>query len=231
MPIRRLLKRGETSRAMAVPSVKGSIFKGVIDDLARVRETGLLSEEQIEAGLVTEDLAFLETEVNPASWYPMESYARITQLLGRIEGAGKDSYFVERGRASARRLIEAGLYQQLAFLPRWNDTTGRGAGDESALIADHASKLRMVISMASSIYNVGKWVVEPDPEHPGRLLIAVREASAYSEPMRLAIEGFLNECARAARKDLVRLYTSERPAPDLILLRMTLDIADLSKRV
>jgi hypothetical protein len=215
---------------MAEPSTKGSIFKGAIGDLARLRETGRLSEEQVEAGLAAEDLAFLEAEVNPASWYPMESYARIMEFLGDVEGAGKDSYFVERGRASARRLMKAGLYQQLAFLPRWNERTRRGAGDESALIADYASKLRMVISMASSIYNVGSWVVESDPESPGRVRIAVREASAYSEPMRLAIEGFLNECAQAARKDLVHLYTSERPAPDLILLRMTRDIADMFKR-
>ena len=209
---------------MAEPAVKGAI-----DDLARLQEAGRLSEEQIEAGLSAEDLAFLETEANPASWYPMESYARITQLLGDVEGAGKDSYFVERGRASARRLMEAGLYQQLAFLPRWNERTSRGAGDEAALIADYSSKLRMVISMASSIYNVGKWVVEPDPENPRRIRIAVREASAYSEPMRLAIEGFFNECARAARNKLVRLYTSERPSPDLILFRMTRDVTDMPR--
>jgi hypothetical protein len=215
---------------MAEPSVKGSVFKGVLDDLARLREAGHLSEEQIEARLATEDLVFLEAEANPASWYPMESYARIVQLLGDVEGAGKDSYFVERGRASARRLMEAGLYQQLAFLPRWNERPRHGAGGESALIADYTSKLRMVISMASSIYNVGKWVVEREPENPGRLCIAVREASAYSEPMRLAIEGFLNECAYATRKDLVRLYTSERPAPDLILFRMTRDVAEMSER-
>jgi hypothetical protein len=215
---------------MAEPSIKGSIFKGVIDDLARLLEEGRVSEEQIETKLVAEDLVFLEAEVNPASWYPMESYARITQLLGEIEGAGKEGYFVKRGRASARRLIKAGLYQQLSFLPRWNERTSRGAGDESALIANYASKLRMVISLASSIYNVGKWVVESDPENPRRVRIAVREASAYSEPMRLAIEGFFNECAHAAREDLVHLYTSERPAPDLILLRMTRDVADMSKR-
>ncbi len=214
---------------MAEPSIKGSIFKGVIDDLARLREEGGVSEEQIEARLAAEDLVFLEAEVNPASWYPIESYARITQLLGETEGAGKDGY-VERGRASARRLMKAGLYQQLAFLSRWNERTKWDTGDESALIADYASKLRMVTSMASSIYNVGKWAVEPDPEAPGRVRIAVREASAYSEPMRLAIEGFLNECAQAAREDLVHLYTSERPAPDLILLRMTRDVADMSRR-
>lgn len=215
---------------MAEPSIKGSIFQGVIGDLARLREEGRVSEEQIEAKLHAEDLVFLEAEVNPALWYPMESYARITQFLGEIEGADKEDYFVNRGRASARRLMKAGLYQQLAFLPRWNEGTSLGIGDESALIADYARKLRMVISLASSIYNVGKWVVESDPEYPARVCIAVREASDYSEPMRLAIEGFFNECAHAAREELVHLYTSERPAPDLILLRMTRDIADLSRR-
>jgi hypothetical protein len=88
----------------------------------------------------------------------------------------------------------------------------------------------MVVSMASGIYSVGKWLVETDPEHPGRVVIAVREASAYSEPMRLAIEGFLNECAQAAREDLADLHTSERPAQEVILLRMTRDIIDTLRR-
>jgi hypothetical protein len=215
---------------MAEPAVKGSVFKGVIDDLARLRERGGVSEEQIEAGLAAEDLDLLEAEVNPASWYPMESYARIAQLLGEVEGAGKDDYFVDRGRASARRLMKAGLYQQLAFLPRWKDKTSGGGGDQSALIASYGRNLRLVISMASSIYNVGKWTVESDPDNPGRVRVAVREASAYSEPMRLAIEGFFNECAQASLRELVRLYISERPSPDLILLRMTCDIADLRRR-
>jgi hypothetical protein len=152
------------------------------------------------------------------------------QLLGDVEGDGKDAYFLERGRASARRLIGSGLYQQLAFLPRWEETSNWAGTDESAVIASYTHNLRMVVSMASGIYSVGKWVVEPDPEYAGRVLIAVREASAYSEPMRLAIEGFLNECSRAAREDLNDLHTSERPAPDLILLRMTCDIMDALRR-
>ena len=57
----------------------------------------------------------------------------------------------------------------------------------------------------------------------------MREARAYTDPMRLAIEGFLNECARSAREDLSHLHISERPAADLMLFRMTRDIADLSQ--
>jgi len=215
---------------MAEPSIKGSVFKGVIDDLARLQAEGRLSQDQVDAQLAIEDLALLEGEINPAAWYPMESYARLMELLGEIEGAGKDAYFVERGRATARRLMESGLYQQLAFLSRWEEMTGSsGDSGQSVLIAAYARNLRMVSSLASAIYNVGKWAVEPDPEHAGRLCLAVREARAYSEPMRLAIEGFLDECARATRDDLAHLHISERPSPDLILFRMTRDITDLSR--
>jgi len=212
---------------VAVPSIKGSVFKGVIDDLARLQKEGRVSQETVDTQLAAEDLAFLESEVSPAAWYPMESYGRLMQLLGEIEGAGKDAYFVERGRASARRLVEGGLYQQLAFLSRWEQAIGTDRGNQSAVIAGFARNLRMVSSLASAIYNVGKWEIEPDPDHPGRVSIAVREARAYTEPMRLAIEGFLNECTRAAREEIDDLFASERPSPDLMLLRMTRDIMDL----
>ena len=214
---------------MAEPCIKGLVFKGVIDDLARLQEEGRVSQEDVDSQLAAEDLAFLEGEISRSMWYPMESYGRFMRLLDEIEGAGKDAYFVERGRASARRLMESGLYQQLAFLSRWDEMSGSAGGSESALIGGYASNLRMVTSLASAIYNVGKWMVEPDPEHAGRVCIAVHEARAYSEPMRLAIEGFFDECTRATREDLAHLHFSERPAPDLMRFRMTRDIMDLAK--
>ncbi len=212
---------------MDEPSIKGALFKGVIDDLNRLREQGQVSEDQLDAKLAPEDVALLEGQINPAAWYPLEAYVRFMRLLGDVEGAGKGTYFVERGRASARRLMAGGLYQQLAFLSRWIEIGEQDTSDPPVLIADYTRNLKMVSSLASAIYNVGNWEVEPDPEHAGRVCIAVREASAYSEPMRLAIEGFVNECARAAREDLAHLHISERPAPDLILIRMTLDIVDI----
>jgi hypothetical protein len=211
---------------MAEPAIKGSIFKGATDDLARLREEGRLSQEEADARLAPEDLALLEGEIQPAAWYPIESYARLMELLGDVEGEGKDSYFVERGKASARRLLSGGLYQQLTFLSRWEKTITPDGSRHAVVIADYTRNLKMVVSLASCIYNVGEWTVERDPDHPGRVLIEVREASAYSEPMRLAIEGFLNECARSAREDLDHLHVSERPAPDLMRFRMTCDIMD-----
>jgi hypothetical protein len=212
---------------MVKPSIKGSIFKGAVEDLARLRDQGRVSDMEIKGRLPAEDLALIEGEINISGWYPIDCYNRLITLLYGVEGGGQDAYFVERGRKSARRLIEAGLYQQLAFLPRWEDTVNRSTRDESRLIADYANKLKIVVSMSSMAYSVGKWVVEPDPENPGRVLIAIREAEAYTEPMRLAIEGFLNECAQAARPDHDNLFISERPTPDLLLFRITRDIKDL----
>jgi len=211
---------------MTVPSIKGTIFQGVIDDLARLRGEGRVSDAQIETGLIPEDLVYLENEINASGWYPLESYTRFSEFLCQIEGEGKDSYYVERGHRSARRLVDGGLYQQLAFLERWTESSKRGDSEES-LIANYARNLKLVVSMAASIYNSNQWVVEPDTACPGRFRIAIRNACHFSDPMRLAAEGFLNECTATARPDILDLFRSERAGEDLIYIRMTRDVMSL----
>jgi hypothetical protein len=209
------------------PAIKGSIFRSVVGDLQRLVEEGRITEEEIGARLGAEGLACLESEINAAAWYPIETYARIMQLLGDVEGGGEEKYFLERGRANARRLMEAGLYGQLDYLTRWKESMLEGdRGDESAVIARYASSLKLIVSLASNIYNVGEWAVASDRARPRRVWITIRHASDYSEPMRLAIEGFLNECG-SKHTETTQLYRSERPAPDLILFRMNYDIMDL----
>ena len=216
---------------MAQPSVKGSIIGAVIDELVRLRDAGRIADEQLEVRLEAEELALLDGKINTAGWYPMASYTRFLQLLGDIEGGGSQAYFVERGRANARHLMDAGLYEQLSFVGRWKESARGDSSGEATAIAAYISKLKLVVTLATSIYNVGRWVVEPDPDHPGRAWIAIRDAGDYSEPMRLAAEGFLNECARGSgRVGGPDMYTSERPRADLILFRMNLDIMELAGR-
>jgi len=212
------------------PSVKGTIVAGVSESLAALRDAGRVTNEELEVRLEADELALLDGKVNAAAWYPMATYARLLQTLGDLDGGGRPEYFVERGRVNARRLMDAGLYEQLGFLLRWSESVGDGPANPAALLASYKRNLKLVITLASSIYNVGRWCIETDEDHPGRAWIAVREASAYSEPMRLAAEGFLNECAR--ERGRIRgedLYTSERPRTDLILYRMTRDVADLAR--
>jgi hypothetical protein len=216
---------------MARASVKGTLIGAVIENLIRLRDAGRVADEELELRLEAEEFALLGSKINSAGWYPMASYTRFLELLGDIEGDGSPDYFVERGRANARHLMDAGLYEQLSFIGRWTQSVRGGSVDESSAIASFASKLKLAVSLATSLYNVGRWLVEPDEEHPGRVWIAIREAGDYSEPMRLAAEGFLNECASdRSRVGGADLYRSERPRPDLILFRMNRDIADLAKR-
>ena len=216
---------------MAQASVKGTIIEAVIGELVRLRDAGRVTGEELEVRLEAEEFALLEGKVSTAGWYPMASYTRFLQLLGDIEGGGSPAYFIERGRANARHLMEAGLYEQLSFVERWKESARSGSVEESTAIASYASKLKLAVSLATSIYNVGRWVVEPDEDYPRRVWIAIRDAGDYSEPMRLAAEGFLNECgsdrSRARGADM---FTSERPRPDLILFRMNRDIASLAER-
>ena len=212
---------------MLDPAIKGSIFKGVMDDLARLRAEGKIQESALEAHLTSDELDTIDWDVNPAAWYPIPLYDKLLRLLCEIEGEGKDEYYERRGRASARRLMDAGLYQQLAFLSRWGDDIKRGKEEEESLVLKYRSKLKMVASLAGSIYNTGRWEIEIDSQHSRRVSIAIHDASAYTDPMMRAIEGFLNECAVAARKDLAQLHKAVRLSPDLILFRMTRDIIDI----
>lgn len=212
---------------MAEPSIKGSVFRGVVEDLRRLRDEGGVSQAELERELAPEDRQLLEGRVLDASWYPIACYVRMTDLLCAKAGGGVDTY-VARGEASARRLLEAGLYSQLEFLKRWREEERAGPeGAPQAMRSLFTSKLKLVVSMAGAIYNVGRWSVEPEPDDAMRVRIVIDEAGDYSEGMRYAIQGFLDACTRAVRPDLDGLFRTERPAPDRIVIAMTLGIEAL----
>lgn len=208
---------------MGVASVKGSILAGAVDDVVRLRDEGRVTPELLELRLEPRDIELLATKLNPAEWYPMASYGRLLALLGEAEGGSRDAYFRERGRANARRLMDAGLYQQLSFIERWTESLPKGRAEGADLVWGFLKNLRLVVTLAKSIYSVGAWNAEPDPESERRVVIDVREAADYSEPMRLAAEGFLNQSGNLG----FDLFSSQRVEPALIRFRMTVDVADL----
>lgn len=217
---------------MPMPSIKGSIFRGVVEEICQLRESGRLGEAQIEGGLDGSDLELLDEKILDASWYPAESYGRMLDLLCRHVGGGRPAYYAERGATNARRLMDAGMYSQLDLLGRWRrDEEGVDPDrDAERLVSAYQSKLKLVVSMAGSIYSTGRWQVVPDPEHPRRVLIEITEADAYTDGMRYALEGFLNECARTVRHGIGALYATERPAPGTIRVRMNVDLPELYKQ-
>lgn len=210
---------------MTIPSIKGTIFCPVADEIRELREQGQISEEELAVELEPEDLELLEQKLVSASWHPIATYARLLDLLCKKQGGGLSQYYEKRGAMSARRLMDAGLYGQLDLLDSIADRRSVGdPEDMGAALRAYRKRLRVVISLAGAIYNVGKWKVVDDEGHPGRVAIDVTESEAYSDGMIGAIVGFLDECARAVSPKIDKLYRFERPEPDRFVVRMLEDL-------
>jgi hypothetical protein len=212
---------------MEEPAVKGSIFASVIGDLRELRDAGRISDDKLEERLSPLELELLESTINSAGWYSMESYARIADLLCELEGGKTREYFRGRGASNAKRLIERGLYGQLEFLKRWEKSIeGKERGDRDAVLQSFHRSLKLVVTLSKNIYNTGDWRVERDPYRANFVRIEILDAAAYSEGMRFAIEGFLNECVRAVRGNTKPLFNSERVARDHIRISLTESVVD-----
>ena len=198
---------------MAVPSIKGTAFQSVVEDLRRLSEAGRLSPEELEAALTADDLRLLDEKVLPGLWYPLGSYQRLTELLLRTEGGGSNAYVVARGARADERLFAAGLYQQLAR----GDEIGARKRAKNERWNEHEANL--MASLAGAIFSVSRWRFVGDPGVPGTSRIEVSEAGALPEVSRFAAQGFIEYTASRLSGAPIRV-TSERPAPDRIVFRL-----------
>lgn len=199
-----------------VPSIKGSVFANSVQDVNRLLERGALTLEKAKNWLQPEDLDFLEENILVSAWYPMATYGRLCTLLRDVEGRGSDEYLRQKGRETAARLLEAGLYAQLEYLHRAEVAR---ASDPRERAAAFGRDLRLLCTLSGSILNFSRWTPHPDEEHADRYRIDVTEAEAFPDVFCWRSEGFVNEMAtQHGDKDLWRW---ERPAPDHVVFRMT----------
>lgn len=197
---------------MAVPSIKGSAFQSVVEDVVRLVETGALPRPALEAALAAQDLRLLEEKILAGLWYPLDSYRRLTELLMRAEGGDGREYVVARGARAAERLFAAGLYQQLS---RGEEL---GAEKRAAQESWTAHEANLMTTLAGAIFNVSRWRFATD-EASGRSRIEVSEATALPEVSRWAAEGFI--AYSASRLAGVTIHVkSHRPTPDRVVFSL-----------
>lgn len=212
----------------AVPSVKGSIFAIVVGDTRELLDAGRISHDELETALDAPYVELLDQKILESSWYPLAAYAQLIEFLCHKTASGDEAYYLRRGERSADRLKDGGIYHQLELIGDLTEPSEREGPDaEARAMAAYRSKMNVIVSLAGSIYNVGKWQVLIDPDHPGRVCIEISQASDYSRGMMRAIEGFLDGCARAVRPEIEKLWHAERPSPDLIRFRMVKDVRQL----
>jgi hypothetical protein len=184
-----------------VPSIKGSAFCSVREDVKRLVDQGRIDPEELATSLSDKDRELLDSVVTPVSWVPIESYAHMLELLALEEG-GNDaiSYLRDRGAHAAERLL-SGTYQSFAAEP---GTWGRSIGEA-------------MMGMGRLLYNFTDWGFHADADDACE--IRVSDALHFPDPARYAAEGFLKWFAERAADRPMRVESS-RPSPEHVVIRI-----------
>jgi hypothetical protein len=200
----------------SIPSIKGSVFASVVDDVRKLLAGGELRRDEASRWLEPGDFALLEREIHVSHWYDIRLYSRLSLLLRDVVGGGDNEFLREKGRATARRLLEAGLYAQLEYLQRAEVAKATAA---AARFEAFGRDLRLLTTLSGSILSFTRWLSKPDPERADRYVIEVIDAKDMPEALCWRSDGFVNEMAsHHGDRDL---WCWRRERPDYVLFRMT----------
>jgi len=201
------------------PSIKGSVFTRAVEDILKLVSAGALARGELRRWLHPTDVALLDQPVISSSWYDVQVYGRLLELLRDVEGAGRNEYLRERGARSAELLRKAGQYQQMEYL---NRTQAAQQTDPRARVLAFGRDLRLITTMFGSLLNFGRLQVKDDPEHVDRYVMEYVDVAPYPEGLCWTTDGFVNRISKP--REQPDLWGWERPVPDLIVFRMTRSI-------
>ncbi len=203
---------------MAVASIKGSAFGKVVDDLKKLAARDESARTAIAEQLSADEIALLESPVSTATWYSIETYARMNQILMDVEGDSEIEYLIARGAAFADRMIESGIYGQFDYLSRIEVNR---KSDADARYAAFGRDLRLLATLSGSILNFSKWSYVQDPDHERRWMLELTDASDYPELLIYTTTGMINRMSERSRGE--NFWRWERVSRDTIRFRMTGD--------
>jgi hypothetical protein len=199
----------------SVPSIKGSVFVRAVEDTLKLVSAGKLARGDLQRWLRPTDVALLDSPVGSSSWYDVQAYGRLLELLKDVEGGGKNDYLRERGARSAELLRQSGLYQQMEYL---NRTQASQQTDPHARFLAFGRDLRLLVTMYGSLLNFGRQQVKEDSAFVDRYLLEYADVAAYPEALWWTTDGFVNRMAK--QHGASDLWIRERRGPDLTLFRM-----------
>jgi hypothetical protein len=198
------------------PSIKGSVFLLVVEEVERILATGSVSRDGLGRWLHPGDLTAFAEHPIASGWYPIDQYARMNELLRDVAGGGQNEYLREQGRRTAQQLLASGRYQQVGYAQR---TELDAAQTPEERFHTFGREIRFIASVSAAILNFSRWTPRVDPDYSLRYRIEVTEASAFPEVLCWRSDGFVNELANAHGHS--GLWRWDRVAPDVIYFRMT----------
>jgi hypothetical protein len=189
---------------MTVPSIKGTAYGSVHEDLSALVADGRVSRDELEARLGAEDLKHFDAKVLAGNWYPIQSYRALLAIVADKEANGNaEEYLVARGWRAAARLKESGIYRQLEA----NDAaSGKPWGARVAGLIGSVSRL---------MYNFTSWHVEPG-EDATCFRAVVADAADFVDECRYTAQGFVAFAATMIAGAPVQV-TSVRSGRDKII--------------
>jgi hypothetical protein len=185
------------------PSIKGTAFVAAVSDLQEMIDSGRLRREQLELRLRPEDVEIIDSKILPGDWYPIESYGRILELLGEVDGGGA-AFHIRRGRRTAERLLKSGIYRQL------------DRAVEQREEKDRASLIAIMLTVGRTLYNFGSWEILREQSSDRVLRFELRQMAALPENARITIQGFVEWAAEHILQRRTRVE-SRRAHGDRIL--------------
>jgi len=194
---------------MARPSIKGSAFKSVVQQVRTAVSEDAISREALAKRLEPGELDVVEGTIDLGAWYDVGLHDRLLEVLRDVRGM-KDVQQI--GQTSARLLAEAGVYQQMDYLNRMQYDQ---EGDPESRLKAYGRDLRRLTTLSAAILNFSRWAVVLDAQFEDRYAIEITDASAFRDIHLQVIESFMNAISGEP------VWTFERPQPDRVLFRMT----------
>jgi hypothetical protein len=165
---------------MSVPSIKGSIFEGLLQDVRQAAADGRADLDELRELLDDKDRALIDGQIATIQWVPMRVYTVILDYLTKVEGgADPVAYLRGRGARACERLID-GIYKAYKVEPgNWGKRTGE-----------------IMMGMGKLLYNFTSWSFAE--KGAGIYQISCEDADDFPDAAMHTAAGFIDRYARGA---------------------------------
>ena len=211
----------------SAPAIKGSVFKGIVEHARQFCQASGIDAEALEKRVGADVAELIQGEIYVVEWYPIEHYGAVRQFLREAEGNGDPQYGMDSGGASARRMIDSGIYPQLDMFKTLASEWRADASNSTGELLDALERLvRPITLIYEGFYNFSHVDILRDPEHDDRLRFDYRDGNVMPYDGRLAVVGFWNGVTRYWSSVEAELWRLE-DLPDGYAVRMNRSVREM----